>query len=551
MVTPKSGTSTLSSASALSTFPNPHQPSIPSGLIRLHHVIFSTPKTVIFFFSHQSLASTNLTTWGSSHSYEPGNSWARALAISPEGNKIAYSTPSPHIFNWPEGGDQAIPNFDHTNGGRQGFDWMPDNKRFLFNDHLSVSLINTEDLSLQYRHYGLNEKLPPKRASNDDHRGWSGFHLDSRLVMNGSRFVTVYQSDSFWDVDNPEHQKLRFYDTETGVTLAEHILPKNPRSLRVTDDGLVVVLMVGDFHNFIHLFDAESMEKIGALDFKLINKFPPRIEVSPDHQHLLVESNRSWLVDLTDVAAPVKLKEYPSNTLLGRFTSESKTLVTMQMNLDVDVWKKRRDLSPLGAMVHWEYWGIQAVGIVCMFGIFIQVGRSTQRLRGEALPLLLWGAVLLLALGIGQQLAGLFLDPILTRVWGTDYGVSVGKTVWKSLGILLWFRVLIGLVRLETAWRKVALVLTMIGGILMIAITGWLGWLLSQIPGDLIQAEINKLVLTNGWRPKFSSMTSLIWSGVSANGVAAIWWILFRAPTRRIFVASVKTNPLAPSDDSR
>jgi hypothetical protein len=62
---------------------------------------------------------------------------------------------------------------------------MPDNKRVLFNDHLSVSLITTEDLSLQYRHYGLNGEVPPKRSPNDDQRGWSGFHLDSRLVMNG------------------------------------------------------------------------------------------------------------------------------------------------------------------------------------------------------------------------------------------------------------------------------------------------------------------------------------------------------------------------------
>lgn len=60
------------------------------------HLFLLAPEYGLFEFNHvgQQL-----------HSYEPGNSWARALAISPQGKKVAYSTLSSHIFNWSEGGD--------------------------------------------------------------------------------------------------------------------------------------------------------------------------------------------------------------------------------------------------------------------------------------------------------------------------------------------------------------------------------------------------------------------------------------------------------------
>jgi hypothetical protein len=296
--------------------------------------------------------------------------------------------------------------------------------------------------------------------------------------------------------------------------------------------------MSPDFQNLIHLFDAGTMEKTGELHFKLVSSFPPRIEASPDHRHLFVGSERSWLVDLADESAPVSLLKYPSNTQKARFTSGGETLVTMQMNLDIDVWKEHRELTPLGAMIHWEYWAVIATGMIGVVGLIIHVGRRTNK----QLPRLLWCAVLVLAGSLGLEIADLSLDPVLERVWEPNQENSVGRMIWKTLIALFWLRIIIGLVRLESGWRKTALVLTALGTVLLIGLTLWLWWVVRAAPAEAVKTALDQFTFANGWRPQFPTAT--VFSFILAANLAliGIWWLLFCPTTRAAFASTSQVS---------
>lgn len=298
----------------------------------------------------------------------------------------------------------------------------------------------------------------------------------------------------------------------------------------------MVIDEVTGFENLLYLFDSDTMEKVGELNFKLINSFPPRIQLSPDHTTLFVGSNLSWLVDLDDKAAPVKILDSPSNTQKALFTSDGDTLVAMQMNMDVDVWKKRRELNPLGALIHWKYWAVHLVCFTAFLGLTIQIGRRTSMLHRKRLPMALWIVLLAIALGLGQRLAGLLLDQTLYSVWGEGEPTSVRQMIWKSLILLFWLRILVGLTRLEPAWRKVALVLLFLGALILTGLFAWLTWLIFQVPADLLAHELQGNVFDNGWKPGFTqgSYLAAILGGILL--VLASWWLLFQPSTRKHFV---------------
>lgn len=331
----------------------------------------------------------------------------------------------------------------------------------------------------------------------------------------------------------PETEKI---DLPVLKSLKTHSLPEAPRSISVSGRGLLAVGMVTDFRSLVYLFDTESMEKVKELDFKLTNFFPSRIQLAPDHQTLFAGSNRSWLVDLNQKAAPVKIFDHPSNTQKALFSSDGDTLLTMQMNLDFDVWKKRRELNALGAMIHWEYWAVHLVCLVGFLGITVQMARATSGLKKKRLPVALWLVLVATALGLSGRVAGLLLDPTLHGVWGEGETTSIGQMVFHSLICLLWLRILVGLARLEPLWRKTALILHFLGGLVLTGLLAWITWLLLQVSTDLVVGKFQEFVFENGWKPGLSHLPYLVATIGIILLVFGIWWLLFLPSTRRLFV---------------
>lgn len=468
----------------------------------------------------------------------------RTLSVSPQGNQLAYSLQAPELVTWPETEKIDLPVLKNLNSGSQRLEWLPDGRHFLFNDFLSVSLFDAREKKVVFQHFGLEEDLPEPQDADIPKRAWTGFHIDSRLVRNGKRFVTAYSGNDMFDV-HPEYHAIRFYDTLTGRSLKTHSLPEAPRAISVSGRGLLAVGMVTDFRSLVYLFDTESMEKVKELDFKLTNFFPSRIQLAPDHQTLFAGSNRSWLVDLNQKAAPVKIFDHLSNTQKALFSSDGDTLLTMQMNLDFDVWKKRRELNALGAMIHWEYWAVHLVCLVGFLGITVQMARATSGLKKKRLPVALWLVLVATALGLSGRVAGLLLDPTLHGVWGEGETTSIGQMVFHSLICLLWLRILVGLARLEPLWRKTALILYFLGGLVLTGLFAWIIWLLLQVPTDLVVGKFQEFVFENGWKPGLSHVPYLVATIGIILLVFGIWWLLFLSSTRRLFVPD--PTPDAPS----
>lgn len=520
--------------------PEPADPVVPSEPWRIapYHLHFDQRNHLFLWTSSQSIfefdATGKLLT-----SRKMDDPFARTLAASPLGDQIAYSLHKPSLLTWPGCDQIEIPVLEPVNTSSQRLEWLPDGQHFLFNDHLSVTLMDTREKKVVFQHFGLGEELPEKSKGDSARREWTGFHVDSRLVLGGERFVSIYSGEDALGSD-PGFHAIRFYETLTGKILKTHPLPEEPRGISVNDQGLVAVIMVSDtvtsFENLVHLYDSETVEKVGELSFKLINRFPPRIRLSPVDQTLFVGSNFSWLVDLDEKAAPVKLLDHPSNTQQALFTQDGETLLTMQINLDLDVWKKRRDFSPLGAMIHGEYWAVHLLCLAGFLGVAIQTARRTSVLKETRLPVALWFVVIVTALGLGGSLADLILGRTLHSVWGEYEGTSIGRMIWKSLILLFWLRILVGLARLESAWRKTALVLYFLGGLVLAAFFVWLVWLINQVPADLVSKEFENLVFENGWKPGLSQGPYLGAIVVFIVIIFGSWWLLFRPTTREHFV---------------
>jgi hypothetical protein len=280
---------------------------------------------------------------------------------------------------------------------------------------------------------------------------------------------------------------------------------------------------------------------VGELTFDLVNNLPARIQLSPDEQTLFAGSNRSWLVDLNEKAAPVKILDHPSNTQKALFSSDGDTLVTMQMNLDVDVWKKRRELSSLGALIHWEYWAVYLVCLVGLAGMTVQMTRQSGKWHGFPVPIAVWIVALATAIGLGAHLGDLLLDRVLNQVWGENRPASVGRLIWQSIIGLLWLRILVGLVRLEPFWRKIALAVLMLGMILLLGLIIWFFSDQITAPEAMVDGPFHRdLTFSNGWKPGWSARPYLFGISLIIVFQAGCWWGLFRSASQ---VASTRNAP--------
>ena len=208
----------------------------------------------------------------------------------------------------------------------------------------------------------------------------------------------------------------------------------------------------------------------------------------------------------------------------------------LNANLDLEVWKKRRSLHRLGALIHWEYWAIFFAISLPILAYTIQLTKRTARLNSRKIILRLWIILTLLAISNGITIANIILDPILNQVWNEAPAHSIGRIIFKIFMILLWLRLLTGLARLEATPRKITLILFGTGFTISVATFVYLGWSIQNIPRELIQEALSKIDFQNGLKYNFTAKSLFFYFTLSLSLSALIWWFLFSKKTRDVFM---------------
>jgi len=375
------------------------------------------------------------------------------IAVSPDETNIVESRHSLRLWT-PENGElrDLVLNGSSFNLGSQEFDWFSDSKRLLLHNSYSLHIydVATGDVTVQIHPIdpkGDTSKAQLEELPKEHYNAAYGlsYFVDARLFSQDQKIVTIHSDDMPFRVSQACY--LRTYSTKNGELISQVELPDSPRSLTLSKDGTrAYVMMVPDFNNLIHVYDLETLTLERAINFKGGPAYPNRFTLL-DETTALVHNNNTFIVDLTQEAATIKLKSENTSCLDAVLTSDGNTLITSGKYKTINIWEKQREPGPAHHL--WQYWVSHASALVTLLTLTVTMLRNTQQKPTKLLTV----SFTLLAIFLAIAAANLVMAPAIDNVWHLGRAKTTSYWVTRVSLLALLTMAMLGTLKGKDGWR--------------------------------------------------------------------------------------------------